>query len=374
MVDANWLDRVKAGGDAHPIIKAFTVAHEGNSENISLDGVRTPIQWMRDAIGWIKEKIQLHTPVFNHHGAPGDNSHEGRVSIGEIVGKKLTTVGNRVATIAALYIYPQYRNLPLDVASIEADITYAREGDRVWPTGIKQITGIALASSDLATPGFPHATLLGSIAAFAAGGSTMTVEEVKTAVGALSIKPEQLFSAEVLTGSEAVRGYIAQEKKDTREHARRVTEERDKLQQSNDVLQVKYDTDIGALQVKSMASQKSVVFDVIATERNLPDVEKQFASKTLRHFSTTATDEAGYKADLNKFVDGVLVDFTGLKPILGIKVEEGKGDGNAGDDAANQAASAAAKSAPSTLPDGRDFIPAQEKGMLDPEKNPLLPR
>jgi hypothetical protein len=104
MVDKGWLDGIRAS-DPHPVIKAFVVGHEGESD-ILLAGTSTPVSWVKKAVGWIHDKIALYTPIFNGHGAPGDNTQVGRVPVGYVVGKKLADVGNKIATVAAMYIFP----------------------------------------------------------------------------------------------------------------------------------------------------------------------------------------------------------------------------------------------------------------------------
>lgn len=354
MVDEDWLARTKAGGDEHPLIKAFTIAHEGDSD-IKFDGILTPVRWMKSAIGWINEKLQLRTPVFNHHGAPGDNSYEGRVPIGEIVGNKLSEVGNKVATIAAMYIYPQYRNLKLDMASIEADITYAREGTTIWPTGIVQITGVALADGQYSKPGFPEATLIGSIAAFASGEGTMNVKEVKSAIGVLKIAPEDVFTQDELTGSEAVRSYISQEKSDTREHARRVSGEKDALQKELDETKEKHAKELSELKAENLSAKTTTIFNSISEERKLDEGEKHYVSIQLKRFHSESTESKGFEDDLNQFVDETLEDFGILKPALGLK---------SGDEEEEEENNKNTRIPPSGTFDDE---------MLDPDKNPLIP-
>ncbi len=369
MVDEGWLARVKAGGDEHPLIKAFTIAHEGSSD-IKLDGILTPLHWVKDAIGWINNKIQLYTPAFNRHGAGGDNSHDGRVPIGEIVGSKLVEEGDRTATIAAMYIYPRYRNLKLDVASIEADITYARDGNTVWPTGINKITGIALDDSDHSRPGFSDATLIGSIAAFAEGG-TVTIQDIKSAIDSQGIKPGDLFNQEVLTASDAVRTYIAQEKKDTREHARRVTEERDDALKKVDSMKVEHSQEVLVLKTENMSSKTSTIFGGIADERKLDAGERHYVDLQLKRFQSKSTEPDKFKADLNTFVDEALVDLGALKPTLGIKSDSGSGEGAGSGDGSGDGSGAASNLPPDNFED--DHVPGSEDGMMDSDVNSLIP-
>ena len=308
--------------------------------------------------------------MFNHHGAGGDNSHDGRVPIGEIVGSKLVEEGDRTATIAAMYIYPRYRNLKLDVASIEADITYARDGNTVWPTGINKITGIALDDSDHSRPGFSDATLIGSIAAFAEGG-TVTIQDIKSAIDSQGIKPGDLFNQEVLTASDAVRTYIAQEKKDTREHARRVTEERDDALKKVDSMKVEHSQEVLVLKTENMSSKTSTIFGGIADERKLDAGERHYVDLQLKRFQSKSTEPDKFKADLNTFVDEALVDLGALKPTLGIKSDSGSGEGAGSGDGSGDGSGAASNLPPDNFED--DHVPGSEDGMMDSDVNSLIP-
>ena len=350
MVDPKWLEKTKAGGDEHPIIKAFTIAHEGNS-NIRLDGVLTPIRWARDAIEWVYDKLALFTPVFNQHGPPGDNSHEGREVIGEIVGSRKAKEGDKAATIEAMYIRPPFHKLKLDMASIEADITYAKDKETAWLTGINEITGIALGDRRMFNPGFPEATLIGSIAAFGQGEETVNIKEVKSAVGVLELKPEDVFSPEALTGSDSVRNFIIKEKKDAQEHTRRVSDEKEELRKE---LEEKYGGEIATLKTENLAAKTSTVFTTISEERKLDDAEKNFVSRQLRHFASPSGESEKLKDEMNVFVDAALEDLGLLKPDLGIKSEEGEGEGDKQE---------------VDSPGSTEI----EDEMMDPDKNSLIP-
>lgn len=322
MVNPDWLDKIKAGGDKHPFIAAFTIAHDGDSD-VFLNGIHTPIRWMRSAIGWINNRLQLRTPVFSHHGPLGDNSHEGRVKIGEIVGKKLTDMGNKIATIAAMYIFPQFRHLTLDVASIEADIRYAKEGDVVWPTGIDQITGIALSDSRISKPGFPDATLLGSIAAFAREKeNTMTIEEIKSAIASQGIAPEQLFSESTIISSQAVKTHVGKEKTNVYEHAQRVERERDDARDELVKSKTSHAEEIKVLKVNGLKGQATNVFSAIASERNMDTDEKAYVDIQLNKFQSESTEPNDFRSDLNKFVDGELENLEKIREPLGLKKKE----------------------------------------------------
>ncbi len=354
--------------DPNPDIKAFTIAHNG-AVDIVLNGIKTPVQWIRSAVRWIKNALIPETPVFQHHGAPGDNSHDGRVPIGKVIGSKIVEEGSKIATIAAMYIFPQYRHLKLDVASIEADIHYARNGNVVYPTSVEQVTGVALANSSMARPGFPGATMLGAIQAFANQkdiSMPTSVEEVKELVVSLGITPEQLYSKEELVTSKVIVDHVRKEKKDTYEHAKRVQEEKEELQVKFDTQKSDYEKKLSEATKNVLIARSGNVFSTVAQERKLEDIPKKFIEKRLPAFTTDATDDVKMKEDLNKFIDGQLKEFEEVQVLLGVKKPDAKPPENQ------------PKNEPPVIPpdstpqyDGSDDMPFRDQ--MNPDVNPLIP-
>jgi hypothetical protein len=65
------------------------------------------------------------------------------------------------------YIRPEYRTLPLDVASIEAQVDMEQNArGEIDIIDVGDVTAIALGNSKVEAPGFPGATLLGNLQAF----------------------------------------------------------------------------------------------------------------------------------------------------------------------------------------------------------------
>ena len=354
--------------DPNPDIKAFTIAHNG-AVDIVLNGIKTPVQWIRSAVRWIKNALVPDTPVFQHHGAPGDNSHDGRVPIGKVIGSKIVEEGSKIATIAAMYIFPQFRHLNLDVASIEADIHYSRNGNVVYPTSVEQVTGVALANSSMARPGFPGATMLGAIQAFANQkdiSMPTSVEEVKELVVSLGITPEQLYSKEELVTSKVIVDHVRKEKKDTYEHAKRVQEEKEELQVKFDTQKSDYEKKLSEATKNALIARSGNVFSAVAQERKLEDIPKKFIEKRLPAFTTEATDDVKMKEDLNKFIDGQLKEFEEVQVLLGVKKPDETPPGT-------PPADKPPVIPPASTPqyDGSDDMPFRDQ--MNPDTNPLIP-
>lgn len=150
--------------DAHPLFQAYVVGHEGEATGQMVGVGKKVLNWFSSAINKLWKKMKYGTKVFHGHNI--DSSHEGRQSIGEVVGKTIKTIQSKVNAIAITYIYPEYRDLSFDVASIEADVNINPD-DSVHDVDVGDITGIALGNSAVEKPGFAGATLLSQIQAFA---------------------------------------------------------------------------------------------------------------------------------------------------------------------------------------------------------------
>ena len=105
--------------DPHPLFQAYVVGHEGEATGMMVGLGTKVLNWFSSAINKLWKKMKYGTKVFHGHNI--DSSHEGRQSIGEVVGKTIKTIQSKVNAIAIAYIYPEYRDLSFDVASIEAD-------------------------------------------------------------------------------------------------------------------------------------------------------------------------------------------------------------------------------------------------------------
>ena len=165
MVDASRLADIKLH-DPRPLIKVFVVGHEGESRG-NLIGIGNVVKrWFRTMIHQLHEKVTTGLQLFSGH-ASGTNDHLGRQQIGEVVGKALRTIDGRESVLVACYVRPDFKHLPLDVASVEIDVAIKPTGDgSVDITGLGELTGIALGNSAVNKPGFPGATLLGQLQAF----------------------------------------------------------------------------------------------------------------------------------------------------------------------------------------------------------------
>jgi len=148
MIPNDTLERIKRT-DKRPEVKIFKIAEEGTAKGTVLNfgmKMQKAINYVKDMIVKIGEKLNLGTAVFHRHGE--SNEHTGREQIGEVVGKVTKYVGDKLSTLAAIYIYPEHRKLPLDIASFEANVTYVPKTlDKAEAVDVDDISGIALSNS-----------------------------------------------------------------------------------------------------------------------------------------------------------------------------------------------------------------------------------
>lgn len=358
MLDADTMTQIRKG-DPTPLIKVFGIGHEGDAKS----GNKL-FRYLQHSIRKLHDAVQSGVAVFNRHVET--NSHEGRVKIGEVVGKSLTEIGGKLYSMAAVYLYPQFKDMPLDVASIEAEALYTVDGDGVGSIqDILNVTGIALSNHAVDAPGFPGATLLGAIQAFAANNppgrkDTMTKEEIKAQILEGKLKPSDLFDQAALTADPVVGEILKTEKQTEYEHAKRVEkrlgEERDgRLADSK-----KFEEELGKLRTEVVKSTKGATLATLVTERKLDERQKKFVESHLADFTTDAADDAGVRKDLNTFIDKQLTQYNTIAEIFGVKKEE-----------VTTPLTAGAGTPPS---DGKKAEQVEDPTDLsDPKNNPLIP-
>jgi len=329
--------RIK-GKDNKPNFRAYCIGHEGESSGKVVGMGRVIKKWAHSAIENINKKLALGTKIFHMHGPT--NEHEGRKPIGEIVGKTLSDIAGKLSAIAIAYIYPAYHDVPLDVASIEAEINMPETinaNARAVDVDIEEITGIALGNSAIVKPGFAGATLLASLQEFVdnadrgnrskGGGETMTLDEIKTAIKEGRYRLSDVFGDDEISKDPSVLRLVRGETQAEFEHRTRTDkkfdEERAKWEKEKKALedQVKAEGQKG---LKSDAVEK--LKDIIS-QRKLDEKQVKFVQKDFPKFAPTTGD--ALIRDLNKFVDDQLTEYDQAAELFGVK-GDGKGKTNAG--------------------------------------------
>jgi hypothetical protein len=329
-------------------LKAYVVGHEGtaNAQELTLTGkVRKAFHYVKDMIIKLGEKIAFGLPLYYRHGT--DNTGSGRERIGEVVGKKVTTVKDKLSTVVAAYIYPKFRALALNSASIEADIEYMpKTPTQADVIDIVNVSGVALSDKDI--PAFPGASLLGIVQQFQEGDK-MTKEDILQGIRELGLKITDIFSKEDIIESEPAKEYAQK----NYEHAKRVEkklgEEREKI---IEITKEKDDLEKKLGEVNSQLSSVRVTDLYTKTQeaRKLDDKQKAFIQKNLKGFKSDK-DGDDLKVEFEKFVDKQLDEYDETAKLFGIekgKKKDGVGSG-----------------------DGKGL--ESEDDYEDPEKNPMIP-
>jgi hypothetical protein len=317
--------------DSKPEFRAYCISHEGESTGKVVGIGRIIKKWARSAITNITERLNIGTKVFHLHEMTND--HEGRKPIAEVVGKVLSDISGKLSSIAIMYIYPEYRDIPLDVASIEADITLpetVNPAARAVDVDVEEITGVVLGNSEIVKPGFAGATLLASLQEFAENasrekppkeGEQMTPDEIKKAVREAKLRPSDLFGSDEMSDDPIVREVIRDKRRNEEGFEKRMSEkwdaEKKKLEDENKDLKTKLETkDRTLLKTKAAESLKPAV-----EKRKLDEKQTAFIMKNAARFEPKS--EETLAGDLDKFLDVQLDDYKGFAEIHGIKPGEG---------------------------------------------------
>lgn len=370
LVPEETLERIKES-DSSPEIRAYVIGHEGKADSgiVEPGGVgRRILRYVREAIVQLYDRIENGLKIFHDHAT--DNLHHGREQIGEVVGKVLDTIDGKLSTIAAVYIFPQYKRRKLDIASIEANITMTEgEGETSDVLSVDDVTGIALGNSRINRPGFPGATLLGTVQAFTAKKKDeeeeepMKISEIKDAIKEGKFKITDLYTDDEICDSEPAK----KAKQTEYEHAKRVEkklgEERDRvieLSKTNETLE----TELKGLRAKESQRGVKDLYGEAVEKRKFNDKQKAFIEKRLERFKSEEKDDK-LKDDFNRYLDSELKEYEETAKLFGVdggsgdddkgkggnddKKGSGNGDGKAGggSDTPNDL----------TLPDNNEFIP-----------------
>lgn len=318
MLEAGTIERLKAAGDPAPMIKVFSIGHEGTARPsmvTSQGKVRVTLQYLRDAVNLIAQRVGKGVIAFKDHAAT--NLHAGRKTVGQVVAKTVKEIDGKLHALTAIHIFPEHRDEDLDIASFEANAKFGTDKDnnaKLWD--LENITGIALGSSkEGKTPAFPGATLRGAFQHFAESTTLLeektmtTLKEVQDAVSAGQFTPTAVFGENALLAAEPVQQALDAAKKNQQDHFERNRRLLDDAQDRQKELQeqlTEKDKVIDESNASALKQKDGVKFEKIATDRKLGEKEKAFCAYRLKDFASEAKDEAGREQALNKFTDEML--------------------------------------------------------------------
>ena len=301
-IDKATLDQIK-NTDPHPQFSAYIIGQEGESGgDLTIQGQRVrgvKKRWLDTAIKSLYDKLKIGTKVFHLHAQT--NEHEGRRSIGQMVGKAMETIGNKLSAIVISYIEPAARSMGLDIASMEADLQIGTDGESVIVAGINDVTGIALASSKFNRPGFPGATLLATVQELA-GGNVLTIEEIKEFLATNKVRPSELFNSEVLKNDPVVIHEVREATAGEYAHRKRTDEAFDKARAEWDKEKKQLTDDTKTLRSQALTGTVKEKAKVLMEARKLTSKEIKYLNQ-FHLDSVTVDDPAKIDEVLNKHMD-----------------------------------------------------------------------
>jgi len=362
MISAGTYERIKKQ-DEHPEFRVYAIAHEGTAEGKIIGEQYIKQSWFKEAVKSVVDKIKLGLKFFHLHKA-GTNDTENRQAVGEVVGKKLVNMNGKTYALVAAYVYPEFRDMPLDVASIEADIVYNKEGNTAKIDSVDKITGIALGNSAVISPGFAGATLLGAVQAFAAqrsggkGSGKMTkaeLKELREQIEEAGLSPSDVFGEEDLTQDLVVKKEIKKAVQGEYEHRKRTDEAFDKARADWEKEKSELQKRADELSSETAKLKVGGTLSVLAKERNLDDKQQKFVERNLRLFEVKDADKV--KEELDSFITEQLKEFDEVSKLV---------TGEGGEDDKDKGKSKG-------TPSGDKDEPETNEDYENPEKNDFIP-
>lgn len=335
MIPPYYFDNIKRR-DPKPLFKAFVVGQEGQAESNWVGFGKVVKNWFKDAIGKLSRKIYPGLSLFYNH-AETNEPDEDRREIGEVAGSRAQDVKGKFSAVIAAYIYPEYKKLTLDIASVEVDVFIDDSGvDEIHAVNVDDVTGIALGNSAVDSPGFPGATLLGELQAFAGqsqsnkGGRDVdiTISDVKDFIKADKVKPSDLFGNDALTSDPFVKGYVEDERKDASSgeygHRKRHETKFDSDREEWEKKEKAQAEEIKKLKTEGAKIKAVDLFNTKVKERKLDKKQTKFIEQKRTDFEPE--DLENLDKEVDKFMDGKLEEYKKTADIFGVKTEEVKED------------------------------------------------
>jgi DNA-binding transcriptional MerR regulator len=288
----------------------------------------------------LHQKIEIGTKLFQGHGVA--NETEGRIPVAEVVAKKLKEINNRLTSLVTCWIYPDYQNLPLDVASIEAGIDIkSTDENNMYVTDVDKVTGIALGNSKVNTPGFPGATLQGVLQAFAEKlspyqGGDMSLADIKKAVQEGRFQPSEIFGKDELLSDPFVMestkekinnatGYKIRQLEGENEAIKKTNEETEKKLKELENKFTEKETEVKTLKSETIKSKIPDIFEAQKKERKF-DPEKDiqlinWLDKKIKSYVPQNPEEID--KEISKLIDSEIDEFKIYSSeVFGNKIEE----------------------------------------------------
>lgn len=323
------LDDIKRR-DPKPLFKAFVIGQEGKAEMEWVGIGKVVKTWFADAIGKISRLINPGMKLFHNHPEPGVDKE--RPQIGEVAGSRTKMVDGKFSAIIASYIYPEYKNLKLDIASIEADLNIDSgniNGD-VHDINVENVSAVALGDSRVNSPGFPGATILGELQAFSTkrshkinlnkGGDMPSISEVKDFIKTEKFDPSDLFGKDALLEDPVIKraledsgGNAYQQKERNRKEFEEAKEKWEKLDKEKDEM-------ISSLRSEGASIKASDLFDTKLAGRKLDERATGYLKARKPKFKVV--DPQKVEVEVDDFLDLHLITYKEDAKLFGIEEKD----------------------------------------------------
>ncbi len=320
----------------NPDIRMFVIAHEGFAEGMS--GIRKRILlYMKQTVQRVADAIGIGIPAYFQH----DKGRE-RDQIGEVVGRKFVNDKHMSYTVAAILVYPDWKELDLDVASMEAEIEI--KGEEVY--NVRNVSAIALSNSHIDSPGFPHAKLVAAFEYFTSTNTgsgaetftstsgdptntgakperpkTMNLNDIKQWLTDNKIRVTDVFELDEIMQNPEVDKVVKRELQTKHEHARRVE---DKLKRVEEEKNKELDNLLEQVkEYRGKIVEASSVSTLATALNKIEDVKmrgyvEQRAKERIAGKIDGIDDPSKVEEFVQQSVDEVVKDLETMKEILGL--------------------------------------------------------
>jgi len=383
--------------DQHPCFLALEVGEEGISTGAIAGHGNAAKVWGPAQIQELAERMQPAHVMSGPEVYEGHTNGLPRQSIGKVVGSIARTVAGKAKAFAVAYLYPRTSRDKaargeLDTCSIEAALDFIKRGGSWIVNKVMDVSGLALASRKLATPGFANATILATVQELESddvaavsrpqfppseelrsgersyqGAETMATEpiklsDVKAFVVDQGITPEKVFDKETLLSNALVVDAVENEA------ATQVEAAKTELQTKLDAATTKLQSAEAKLAPLEEEQQKAALDAMIAGSELLKDAEKgkvAFLQQRMQ-LDTEAIGNAADDAAKQSIIDQAIKSEIGVLDQLGASFTAQPATPPGVSVTPAAPTSTTDTQQPTTSPAGA--------GNMDPATNPLIPQ
>lgn len=334
-VDNNTLAEIKKT-DPKPLLKAFTIAHEGTTKPKVLGTGYRVMQWGRSAIESVYDALQVGIKSISGHTA--DNNPNSKPEKATVIGKGKQLIDNVLHTIAVLY-FPNKNDADYNTISMEAQVMHDDNPNNSIVDSVKNITALALGKLGLDSPAFPNAKEIASIQCFETGLNSNnknedkkkmpTTEEVREflrttgfpvvkdlfrdVIAHKHIFPSQIFSAEEIIGTVKTENGDLQIEGGDKELVAYIKRPLNDVRKSYDQKIIEFEKNLKNVQKENIKLSAGTMIQDVVKEKKLSLSEKQskFITTKMKEFEPGED----VKKSLSEFVDKKLEEFKEIDAI-----------------------------------------------------------